>query len=120
MEPRDVSNASSSGSLLRLFESDFFDSGILLAYLYRAVTEGSTGVQDYLINRLYQVGRRGHRQVRLTSPPPQVSDVDVEFYLPQLTNLLVCGSNSAVNLERFLLDKVSASSRSSRALTSSC
>ena len=52
------------GSLLRLFKSEFFDSYILVSYLFKYQ---QAGVHDYLCNELYKL-----------------SDIDVEFYLPQL------------------------------------
>ena len=110
------------GSLLRLFKSDFFDSWMgtywtqryIEKTLINAITVGISylfryrqpGVYDYLCNRLYAV-----------------PDIDIEFYLVELINLMVAnpvcracnelssllmlvqvGSNS---LERFIIDKCS-------------
>lgn len=72
MEPRDVTSEASvtaSSSLLRLFQSEFFDAGLLLSYLYRSTMQGSQGVIDFLCNQLYQVGRHcSSGPPRLTQP----------------------------------------------------
>eukprot|EP00439_Symbiodinium_sp_Y106_P000869 s5132_g1.t1 len=55
----------SGGSLLRLFQSEYFDAHLHMHYLLRME---QSGVQDYLVNELYKM-----------------TDDDVDFYLPQLS-----------------------------------
>ena len=57
-------NSSSVGSLLRFFQSQFFDTWISVSYLYRYP---SPGIHDYLCNALYSM-----------------PDDEIEFYLVQL------------------------------------
>jgi len=75
--------------LLRFFDSEFFDEWIALTYLH---TSPSTGVHDYICNRMYSM--------------PETS---LERYLLQLTTLVLSRPNSA--LERLLLDLCSVSLR---------
>eukprot|EP01091_Cochliopodium_minus_P010362 TRINITY_DN2721_c1_g1_i1.p1 TRINITY_DN2721_c1_g1~~TRINITY_DN2721_c1_g1_i1.p1 ORF type:complete len:884 (+),score=279.68 TRINITY_DN2721_c1_g1_i1:127-2778(+) len=77
------------GSLLRLFKSEFFDSYILVSYLFKYQ---QAGVHDYLCNELYKL-----------------TDTDVEFYLPQLCNLLINCEFQTDSLQRYMLDKCSQS-----------
>lgn len=53
------------GSLLRLFQSEYFSVSMLILYLRKFFD--NKGIHDYLINRLYTY-----------------SDSELEFYLPQL------------------------------------
>lgn len=53
------------GSLLRLFQSEYFSVSMLILYLRKFFN--NKGIHDYLINRLYSY-----------------SDSELEFYLPQL------------------------------------
>lgn len=53
------------GSLLRLFQSEYFSVSMLILYLRKFFD--NKGIHDYLINRLYSY-----------------SDSELEFYLPQL------------------------------------
>ena len=53
------------GSLLGLFNSEFFTIHMLISHLYKACLEGKHGVVDHLVNKLY------------TEP---IHDID--FYLP--------------------------------------
>lgn len=53
-------NRNDSGALLRLFQSDFFDAGVLCHYLFQAARQGSSGVVDYLCNQV-----RGHKRCAL-------------------------------------------------------
>ena len=67
MELKEKEKSKSSlnmGSLLRLFKSEFFDSFILVSYLFKYQ---NPGVHDYLCNELYKL-----------------KDTEIEFYLPQL------------------------------------
>lgn len=80
----------SMDSLLRLFRSDFFDAFMAVTYLYRY--RDTTGVNDYLCNELYQL-----------------SDADLEAFMPQLCNLLVHHAHNSPGLERFVMDKCSSS-----------
>jgi hypothetical protein len=41
------------GSLLQLFNSEFFNIHMLFTHLYKALHEEKEGVLDHLINRLY-------------------------------------------------------------------
>lgn len=76
----------SMGWLLRLFRSDFFDAFMAVTYLYRY--RESRGVHDYLCNELYQL-----------------SDADLEAFMPQVCNLLVYHAHDSPGLERFVMDK---------------
>jgi len=58
----------SSGSLLNLFKSEFFDIHMTINYLYKYEAQG---IQDYLINKLYE------EKIRF-----------VDFYLPQFWLLI--------------------------------
>lgn len=73
--------------LLRFFDSQFFDEWIALFYLH---TSTSTGVHDYICNRMYAM--------------PEAS---VERFLLQLTTLVLQRPGST--LERLLLDLCSRS-----------
>jgi len=53
------------GSLLRLFQSEYFTVSMLILYLRKNFE--NKGIHDYLINRLYIY-----------------KDPEIEFYLPQL------------------------------------
>lgn len=77
-----------SGSLLRLFQSEYFDAHLHMTYLLRME---QSGVQDYLVNELYKM-----------------QDDDVDFYLPQLCQVALLRYNTS-SLHRFLLDKASRS-----------
>jgi len=76
------------GSLLRMFQSEFFDAHLHMHYLFRMETRG---VQDYLVNQLY----------RLT-------DEEIDFYLPQLAHVSLLRFDTS-ELARFLLDKAATS-----------
>lgn len=89
VSPTDQKSAGAGGGgglLLRLFESDCFDSFFHMHYLYHRPEQG---VQDYLVNLLY---RR--------------PDEEIHFYLPQLSQLAICrAQKEQAALSRFLLDK---------------
>lgn len=76
------------GSLLRLFKSEYFDAHLHMTYL---LVMDQRGVQDYLVNALYNM-----------------TDEDVDFYLPQLCQISL-QRYSHSPLHRFLLDKVQKS-----------
>lgn len=57
-------NPYKDGSLMRLFQAEFFDAHFHMFYLFK---DTKPGVQDYLINLLYKR-----------------SDEDINFYVPQL------------------------------------
>lgn len=78
----------SGGSLLRLFQSEYFSFHMLLLYLQR---RHEPGVHTYLVNLLY-------------NQPTQ----EVEAYLPQLLNLCL-HVNDPQALERYLIDGASMS-----------
>mmetsp|Transcript_11841 Transcript_11841/g.13026 ORF Transcript_11841/g.13026 Transcript_11841/m.13026 type:complete len:673 (+) Transcript_11841:137-2155(+) len=73
------------GSLLRLFKSSYFDEWLCVSYIYRYP---KPGVHDYLCNQLYQLKQS-----------------EIEFYLPQLCNLLLHKTFQSNSLERFILDR---------------
>uniref|UniRef100_A0A061QT63 1-phosphatidylinositol 4-kinase n=1 Tax=Tetraselmis sp. GSL018 TaxID=582737 RepID=A0A061QT63_9CHLO len=75
--------------LLRFFDSEFFDEWIALTYLH---TSNSTGVHDYICNRMYGM-----------------QEDSVERYLLQLTAMAAARPGSAV--ERLMLDLCSRSLR---------
>lgn len=77
------------GSLLRLFQSEYFDAYFHMYYLFH---RQEPGVHEYLVNLLY---------VKRT-------DEDIIFYLPQLVQLSLVRYKSS-SLHRFLLDKASKS-----------
>ncbi|KAJ3184727.1 Phosphatidylinositol 4-kinase pik1alpha (PI4-kinase)(PtdIns-4-kinase) [Geranomyces variabilis] len=70
--------------LLRLFESEFFDSRLAAHYLNRYPE--SIGIQHYICNRL-----------------EEFSAQDLEFLLPQFCHLLVCRQVESVALENWIL-----------------
>ncbi|KAF4738511.1 Phosphatidylinositol 4-kinase beta [Perkinsus olseni] len=74
----------SLGSLLRLFKSEVFDAYYHMHYLH---TMTSQGVNDYLVNELYNV-----------------NDKYIDFYLPQLVYSSLKRINTS-SLHTFLLDK---------------
>jgi len=74
--------------LLRLFQSEYFDAHLHMHYLLRME---QSGVQDYLVNELYKM-----------------TDDDIDFYLPQLTQIALLRYNKS-SLHRFLLDKAAQS-----------
>lgn len=76
------------GSLLRLFQSEFFDAYLHMHYLFRME---QPGVQDYLVNELYQM-----------------QDDDIDFYLPQLCQMALLRWDTSP-LHSFLLDKAAQS-----------
>ncbi|CAJ1355564.1 unnamed protein product [Effrenium voratum] len=78
----------SGGSLLRLFQSEYFDAHLHMHYLLRME---QSGVQDYLVNELYKM-----------------TDDDVDYYLPQLSQVALLRYNKS-SLHRFLLDKAAQS-----------
>ncbi|CAE7785752.1 PI4KB2, partial [Symbiodinium sp. CCMP2456] len=78
----------SGGSLLRLFQSEYFDAHLHMHYLLRME---QSGVQDYLVNELYKM-----------------TDDDVDFYLPQLSQVALLRYSKS-SLHRFLLDKAAQS-----------
>eukprot|EP01096_Ripella_sp_DP13-Kostka_P006490 TRINITY_DN2324_c0_g1_i2.p1 TRINITY_DN2324_c0_g1~~TRINITY_DN2324_c0_g1_i2.p1 ORF type:complete len:849 (+),score=275.90 TRINITY_DN2324_c0_g1_i2:188-2548(+) len=98
LKPKDVSlpstakNSSGSqniGSLLRLFQSEFFDSWMGVSYLFRYP---SKGVHDYICNRLFSM-----------------PDDEIEFYLVELVSMVIHNHGDSDALERFILEKCSKS-----------
>eukprot|EP00747_Dinoflagellata_sp_TGD_P209481 gnl/TRDRNA2_/TRDRNA2_82874_c0_seq1.p1 gnl/TRDRNA2_/TRDRNA2_82874_c0~~gnl/TRDRNA2_/TRDRNA2_82874_c0_seq1.p1 ORF type:complete len:711 (-),score=143.33 gnl/TRDRNA2_/TRDRNA2_82874_c0_seq1:128-2260(-) len=77
-----------NGSLMRLFQSEFFDAHLHMHYLLRMEQQG---VQDYLVNELYKM-----------------TDDDVDFYLPQLVQIALLRYKIS-SLHRFILDKAASS-----------
>lgn len=86
--PASAGPAKNLGSLMRLFQSEYFDAHLHMHYLLRME---QSGVQDYLVNQLYKM-----------------NDDDVDFYLPQLCQLALVRYERS-SLHRFLLDKASRS-----------
>lgn len=78
----------SCGSLLRLFQSEYFDAHLHMHYLHHME---QPGVQDYLVNELYKM-----------------TDDDIDFYLPQLCQIALLRYQKS-SLHRFLLDKAAQS-----------
>eukprot|EP01054_Gregarina_sp_Poly1_P000219 Gregarina_sp_Poly_1__218@NODE_1050_length_5233_cov_176_655052_g730_i0_p1_GENE_NODE_1050_length_5233_cov_176_655052_g730_i0NODE_1050_length_5233_cov_176_655052_g730_i0_p1_ORF_typecomplete_len1227_score214_89PI3_PI4_kinase/PF00454_27/1_4e41PI3Ka/PF00613_20/5_5e10PI3Ka/PF00613_20/2_1e03Ribosom_S30AE_C/PF16321_5/26Ribosom_S30AE_C/PF16321_5/48TF_Zn_Ribbon/PF08271_12/43TF_Zn_Ribbon/PF08271_12/14_NODE_1050_length_5233_cov_176_655052_g730_i0593739 len=76
------------GGLLRLFQSECFDSYFHMFYLFKREEQG---IHDYLVNLLY---RR--------------PDEEIHFYLPQLCQLSIVRAKTSA-LPRFLLDKAAKS-----------
>ncbi|CAG9311014.1 unnamed protein product [Blepharisma stoltei] len=74
---------SNDGSLLRLFNSEYFQLEHLLYYLQR---REESGIHSFLVNKLY------------TFPID-----DISFYIPQLMNLMINRQDSE-DLERFFLE----------------
>jgi len=87
MEPISAANV---GSLLRFFQSMFFDSWITISYLYKF--REHAGVCDYLCNELYKFQER-----------------EVEKYIPQLCILLLNKKDKDSSLARFMMDKCASS-----------
>jgi len=87
MEPISAANV---GSLLRFFQSMFFDSWITISYLYKF--REHAGVCDYLCNELYKFQER-----------------EVEKYIPQLCILLLNKKEKDSSLARFMMDKCASS-----------
>ena len=58
------------GSLLKLFNSEYFTIDMLFYYFYHKFCE--QGVQDYLINKMYKI-----------------DDLDINFYIPQLWQIKI-------------------------------
>ncbi|GAA5893017.1 hypothetical protein JCM5296_003405 [Sporobolomyces johnsonii] len=83
---RQQSGGSSSGLLLRLFESDFFDVHLAIGYL--KTYPNSIGITHYLINRLRSFDYE-----------------DVEFYWPQLCYLVITRPTVSTALENFILER---------------
>ncbi|GAA5920924.1 hypothetical protein JCM1841_003624 [Sporobolomyces salmonicolor] len=83
---RHQSGGSSSGLLLRLFESDFFDVHLAIGYL--KTYPNSIGITHYLINRLRSFEYE-----------------DVEFYWPQLCYLVITRPTPSTALENFILER---------------
>eukprot|EP01130_Rhizamoeba_saxonica_P001932 TRINITY_DN11751_c0_g1_i1.p1 TRINITY_DN11751_c0_g1~~TRINITY_DN11751_c0_g1_i1.p1 ORF type:complete len:689 (-),score=162.46 TRINITY_DN11751_c0_g1_i1:1322-3388(-) len=86
-DTKDEASGLNIGSLLRLFKSEDFSTWMLISYLYKFRGQGA---QDYLCNMLYLE-----------------NDDDVEFYLPQLCNLLIF-HEECTNLHKYLMDKSSS------------
>eukprot|EP00004_Rigifila_ramosa_P027530 TRINITY_DN9016_c0_g1_i1.p2 TRINITY_DN9016_c0_g1~~TRINITY_DN9016_c0_g1_i1.p2 ORF type:complete len:921 (-),score=201.19 TRINITY_DN9016_c0_g1_i1:9-2771(-) len=84
---RDPSIAPNLGSLLRLFNSQWFDMWIAIAYLHR---HPSQGVHDYIVNRLF------------TFPTH-----DLEFFIPQLCNVMLHKHSDA--LQAFIIARCAQS-----------
>ncbi|GFE54128.1 phosphatidylinositol 4-kinase [Babesia ovis] len=78
-----------SGSLLQLYQNDYFDAYMHMHHLYH---RKETGVHEYLVNLLYS----------------KRTDQEVMFYLPQLCQLSISKYGKS-SLHRFLLDRASTS-----------
>lgn len=95
-EPREIFGLNSEvettnvkvDSLLRLFQSEYFDAHLHMTYLYKME---APGVHTYLVNELYKF-----------------TDEDIDYYLPQLCHLNLVRSETS-DLSRFLLDKAGKS-----------
>ncbi|ORM39510.1 Phosphatidylinositol 4-kinase [Babesia sp. Xinjiang] len=78
-----------SGSLLQLYQNDYFDAYMHMYHLYH---KKEAGVHEYLVNLLYS----------------KRTDQEVMFYLPQLCQLSISKYGKS-SLHRFLLDRASTS-----------
>lgn len=78
-----------SGSLLQLYQNDYFDAYMHMHHLYH---KKEAGVHEYLVNLLYS----------------KRTNEEVMFYLPQLCQLSISKYGKS-SLHRFLLDKASTS-----------
>ncbi|EDO07306.1 Phosphatidylinositol 3- and 4-kinase family protein [Babesia bovis T2Bo] len=78
-----------SGSLLQLYQNDYFDAYMHMHHLYH---RKEPGVHEYLVNLLYS----------------KRTDSEVMFYLPQLCQLSISKYGKS-SLHRFLLDRASTS-----------
>ncbi|RKP23463.1 hypothetical protein SYNPS1DRAFT_30789, partial [Syncephalis pseudoplumigaleata] len=76
--------------LLRLFNSEFFNSWLAVSYLFRY--PDNIGIQHYLCNEL--------RKFPLN---------EIEFFLPQFCHLLITQPTESVALETFILDQCQTS-----------
>jgi hypothetical protein len=83
VKSKDAAPKSKIGSLLALFQSEYFTLDMNVMYLNKRMEEG---VQTYLINKLY------------TFP-----DHEVSFYIAQLTYFLI--RRRSPHIEKFILDK---------------
>jgi len=79
-----ASNAASSW-ILRLFESQFFDASMAIAYLYKSK---EPGVLDYLGNKLFSF-----------------PEADVDFFIPQLVSLYITYHDIAEKLHPYLVHR---------------
>ncbi|KAH9812061.1 hypothetical protein DFH28DRAFT_1130305 [Melampsora americana] len=80
------SGGGGSGLLLRLFQSEYFNVHLAIAYLKNYPE--SIGITYYLINRLNNFPEK-----------------DIEFYWPQLCHLLISRPTESFALESFLIKK---------------
>ncbi|KAG0139431.1 hypothetical protein CROQUDRAFT_111621 [Cronartium quercuum f. sp. fusiforme G11] len=80
------SGGGGSGLLLRLFQSEYFNVHLAIAYLKNY--PDSIGITYYLINRLNEFPEK-----------------DIEFYWPQLCHLLISRPTESFALESFLIKK---------------
>ncbi|KAK1443457.1 phosphatidylinositol kinase [Babesia gibsoni] len=88
--PLDITDmAVDSGSLLQLYQNDYFDAYMHMHHLYH---RKESGVHEYLVNLLYS----------------KRTNEEVMFYLPQLCQLSIAKYGKS-SLHRFLLDKASTS-----------
>ncbi|GMH36264.1 hypothetical protein BSKO_04132 [Bryopsis sp. KO-2023] len=87
--PSQPSQGGRTDLLLRLFDSDFFDAWLALTYIYQRDT---SGVHDYLCNKLYELPER-----------------DIERYLSQFCQVIVAKPGSS--LERVVIDLCARSLR---------
>ncbi|XP_953957.1 phosphatidylinositol 4-kinase, putative [Theileria annulata] len=77
------------GSLLELYQNDYFDAFMHMYHLYH---KKEPGVHEYLVNMLYT----------------KRTDEEISYYLPQLCQLSISKYGKS-SLHRFLLDKASVS-----------
>ncbi|UKK00617.1 phosphatidylinositol 4-kinase [Theileria orientalis] len=88
--PLDITEmAVDCGSLLELYQNDYFDAFMHMYHLYH---KKEPGVHEYLVNMLYT----------------KRTDEEIGFYLPQLCQLSISKYGKS-SLHRFLLDKASVS-----------
>ena len=79
-EPKQKENL---GSLLKMFQSEYFDLDLCLFYINK---KNESGIHDFLINKLYQYPRH-----------------EISFFIAELCYLLI--KRGSISLERYMLDQ---------------
>jgi hypothetical protein len=72
--------------LLRLFESEFFDSRLALTYLFRY--PDNVGIHHYICQEL-----------------KKFPEDEIEFLLPQICHIMLSRPNDSAALEEFVMDR---------------
>ena len=77
--------------LLRLFESEFFDSRLALTYLFRY--PDNVGIHHYVCQEL-----------------KKFPEEEIEFLLPQICHIMISRPNDSAEVEDFIMDRCQVSS----------